>query len=336
MESENFLVSIIVPVYNAEYYLARCVTALTSQTYQNIEILLVDDGSSDGSKQLCQSLAQEDTRILVFSKVNGGTASARNYGLDHANGEYVAFVDADDYVSTQYVEIHMHLIRNLQAQISVCGFFRTKMMEQSFPMYDLDTLPSQSVASNEYLYRMCDKNKTTASIICNKVYKKSLFQNSRFPEGRPYEDLASTHIFVGLATQIAVTEEKLYAYFMTDNSVTRGTYSLVNFRAENRAWDERLRYFKEYGDGKLYEKAFVSAQRNRVANYCKADRTLRDHHDEIEALRNDFLLAYKEAIQVKPLAILDRCLFFSFRYVPKLLARIVWPLYEKMTRPSDE
>ena len=103
--SDSFLISVIVPVYNIKEYLDRCVRSIMNQTYQNLEILLVDDGSTDGSGELCEKLAKEDTRIRVFHKKNGGSSSARNLGIREAKGEYLGFIDSDDYIEPDMYEL---------------------------------------------------------------------------------------------------------------------------------------------------------------------------------------------------------------------------------------
>ena len=119
------LVSVIIPVYNVEKFLDRCVRSVLAQTYNNLEIILVDDGSPDRSGEMCDSLAKEDSRIVVFHKQNGGVSDARNYGTTHAKGEYITFVDSDDYVAPNYVEYLMSLITKYDADTSCCCLSRT-------------------------------------------------------------------------------------------------------------------------------------------------------------------------------------------------------------------
>lgn len=115
-------ISIIVPVYNVEQYITRCIESITSQTYRNIEILLIDDGSTDNSGNICDEYQKKDSRVMTFHKTNGGLSDARNYGIKHASGQYLCFVDSDDYISKHMVEILYNNLIKYSADISACGF----------------------------------------------------------------------------------------------------------------------------------------------------------------------------------------------------------------------
>jgi len=326
--SENLpLVSIIVPVYNAERYIIRSLNALLEQSYRQLEILLVDDGSADASLHLLEEMRTKDSRIRVLSKKNGGAASARNLGIQHANGAYYAFVDADDYISPFFVEALLTVALREKTKISVCGFFWTDHPEAVFPSVKPSELSVTVFSKRAYLLKMCEKNKVAATIICNKLFSKEIFEGFHFPEGMSYEDLASTHLLIAQADKIAVIEENLYAYFLTQQSVTRGKYSLFSFRSENHAWDERLRFFRNYNDSEILGKALVSAQRNRVANFCKAYFVLRENREEVLLLRRRFLDDLPETRRISKTSRSDKFLFAVFHYIPHLCAYVVWPIY---------
>lgn len=149
------LISVIVPIYNIKEYLPRCVDSIVHQTYRNLEILLVDDGSNDGTAQLCDSLAKTDERICVFHKKNGGSSSARNLGLQKAHGDYVAFVDSDDYIDIHMYERLMYGIQHWNADIAQVG--RDEVEEDGSKRPDICVPPQKDefVSSKDFMKESC-------------------------------------------------------------------------------------------------------------------------------------------------------------------------------------
>uniref|UniRef100_UPI004056900D glycosyltransferase family 2 protein n=1 Tax=Acetatifactor sp. TaxID=1872090 RepID=UPI004056900D len=186
MQEKTPLLSIIVPVYNILDYLPRCVHSITAQTYENMEILLVDDGSTDGTGELCDMLAKEDGRIRVFHKENGGSSSARNLGISHAKGEYLGFVDSDDYVSPEMYELLYKAIVEHQAQIAQIG--RDEIDEQGNPLPNICEPPTEEIFINseEFLKEMLMHRGDCS--FCTKLIQKDLFVKQLFPIGKLNED----------------------------------------------------------------------------------------------------------------------------------------------------
>lgn len=191
------LISVVIPVYNIEDYLERCVTSVCSQTYTNLEILLVNDGSTDGSGALCDTLAQRDERIRVFHKENGGSSSARNLGISQAKGEYIGFVDSDDYISENMYEILYGAIQKYGAEIAQAG--RDEIDEQGSFLPNICEPPVETVfiESVDFLREMLMHRGDCS--FCTKLVKKSLFEIGRFPEGELNEDF---HLLVQLLMHV--------------------------------------------------------------------------------------------------------------------------------------
>ncbi len=210
------LISIIVPCYNVEAYLPRCIDSLLRQTYPNIEIILVDDGSPDNCGKVCDKYADKDNRIKVIHKMNGGLSDARNAGIDVASGEYITFVDGDDWIHSQYVEILLNNLTETGADISACSFVRTseemlmntKVGKSSYHIY------SSEKAIEQTLYQNKLDNSTWG-----KLYKKSLFYKCRFTVGRLYEDLDFFYKVYEQATRFVYTEAVLYYYYYRSDSI---------------------------------------------------------------------------------------------------------------------
>ncbi len=223
------LISVIVPVYKVEPYLARCVESIRNQTYHNLEIILVDDGSPDRCGQMCDELALEDPRIRVVHKENGGLSSARNAGLDVMTGQYVGFVDSDDYIAHDMIEILLGLMQEHDAQISCCGM--EQVSETGHVGYfnpntdDLLILDTQQ-ALRELLY-----NSRITNSLCDKLYRADIFNNLRMTEGIIYEDYDVMYRCIHRATCIVYLGTPLYRYFQSQGSILRSTFSNRHYDA---------------------------------------------------------------------------------------------------------
>lgn len=213
------LVSIIVPVYGVEAYLSECVDSLLAQTYQNLEILLVDDASPDGCGEICDRYAGKDARVKVIHKANGGAASARNAGLDAAAGEFICFVDADDVVEKEYVH---HLLTNLieaDADVAVCGYFNLTRNRQMVVEGQDIGIYSQV----EYLARFLKD--WSCSLLWNKIYRREVIGSLRMAEGHKIDDEFFTYQVIMDCQKVVVTDTPLYGYRMRVSSVMHDTGS---------------------------------------------------------------------------------------------------------------
>lgn len=241
------LISVIVPVYRAEAYLNKCISSIRNQTYRNLEIILVNDGSPDRSGEMCEQFAREDCRIRVFHKENGGQASARNMGLDHMTGDYVGFVDSDDWIELTMYEKLYNLLKENNAQISACGTQRD--FAYGGISYYNKAYPAEKgvclYTMEEALRASLDNQKITYSL-CDKLFESSIFDGLRMTEGEIYEDMELIPQCLERAKRIVYDPQPLYHYFMTDQSTVRGTFNPKRFRELDIAWakveDYRIRY----------------------------------------------------------------------------------------------
>lgn len=191
------LITVIVPVYNILEYLPRCVHSITAQTYRNLEILLVDDGSTDGTADLCDRLAAEDERIWVFHKENGGTSLARNLALEHASGEYVGFVDSDDYISPDMYEKLLRGIREFH--VAAAQVARDERDEQDRPLANICEPPTepQVIESGDFMRELLLHRGDCS--LCTKLIRRDLFPKEAFPPGKLNEDF---HLIVRMLPDI--------------------------------------------------------------------------------------------------------------------------------------
>lgn len=243
----NPKISVIVPVYNVEKFLPTCLDSIIAQSYKNLEIIVVDDGAMDSSGAICDEYAKKDNRIVSLHKQNGGLSDARNYGMQFMTGDYVAFIDSDDYVHPDYFSIlYYNLIEN-DADISICNF--EKINEAQKPKTEVMT---EDVV---YVYNtvdslgqlLCGKYSIQFTIACGKLFKRNIFDVIRFPKGKHYEDSATNHLWYAKAKKTVYTNCALYYYLQREGSIK----SSERFKDTDMldAAIEKLNFLKEWNDG---------------------------------------------------------------------------------------
>ncbi len=214
----NPLISVIVPCYNVGAYLGKCIDSLIEQTYSNLEILIIDDGSTDGSAKLMDEYAKKYEDVHCRHRENGGLSAARNTGLELAKGEYISFVDADDWVEPEFIKELYDAIRRSNSGFSVCGYVKEEA-EKGVVSFDREL----TVSSHETMRILGDiypKENVLTVIACNKLYKRELFKEIRFAEGKIHEDEFLAHRIVSEADSMAVIAKPLYHYRIREGSIT--------------------------------------------------------------------------------------------------------------------
>ncbi len=220
------LISVIIPIYNVESYLRECIDSVLIQTYKNLEIILVDDGSPDKCGEMCDEYKYQDSRIIVIHKENGGLSSARNAALDICKGKYISFIDSDDYVSPFFIEILYKGICFNDADIA------TIIGSEEF-LVDSNQRPDLATSSEDYRVEDIEKNiaieKLCYQTIANgtpfRLYKREIFKNIRFPVGYVFEDVATTYRTFIEANKLSIIHSKLYAYRVRKDSIVRMNFS---------------------------------------------------------------------------------------------------------------
>lgn len=233
------LVSIIVPIYNVESYLRRCLDSIVNQTYTNLEIILVDDGSPDNCPQICDEYAAKDNRIVVIHRENGGLSDARNVGLDICKGEYISFVDSDDWVNERYIEALFNLTIKVDADIAIGEhekiyneqIYSSRIVEKKQILFPLEAI--EVLFQRKYL---------SFILSWGKLYKKHLFDNVKFPKGRFHEDEFTSFILFYNANKIAYTSEILYYYYQRTDSIMSISHPYDLLKAEEKQFDFILKH----------------------------------------------------------------------------------------------
>lgn len=218
-------ISVIIPVYKVEQYLNQCITSILNQTYKRLEIILVDDGSPDQCGMICDEWAEKDPRIKVVHKKNGGLSDARNAGIDVADGEFIAFVDSDDFIAPTMMEELMAALIQKNADIVECNYFSFidgQVLEENIFSNEVT-----SYATKEALSFLMDERKFKYTV-WNKLYRRKIFRSLRFEVGKLHEDVFFTYQAFGLCRQIVKIENTLYYYRQRSNSIMSNTFSLRN------------------------------------------------------------------------------------------------------------
>ncbi|MBR0467508.1 glycosyltransferase family 2 protein [Candidatus Saccharibacteria bacterium] len=253
------LVSIIVPVYNIEKYILRCLKSLARQKYENIEILVIDDGSSDESGKICDEFASGNERVKVFHKKNGGLSDARNYGIRKAKGELIALVDGDDYVSEDYILVLVENLVEKDVDIVVCGY--NDVVSKAGVMTGAEATANLLVGQENI-----------DIVAWNKLYVKRLFveENIWYPVGEKNEDSLTTYKLYAAAKKVVYVDRALYNYIERDGSIMNNTETHERLKMREKAAEEAVQYFE--GDVDLKKAAEVALL---TAKYAFVDAGLR-------------------------------------------------------------
>lgn len=235
------LISVIIPVYKVEKYLCRCVDSVLAQTYTNMEIILVDDGSPDNCPVMCDEYARQDSRVKVIHQENAGLSGARNAGIDMAQGQWLAFVDSDDYLAADFLERLYQACVDTGSSLSVCRWEYVR--GETIPEHG--TGETRVYTGREMLANLYVPDGAYFVVAWNKLYRKELFEDIRYPLGRIHEDEATTYRIYDKVKKAAYVDRSLYGYFVTPVSITRG------FNPKRMDWvtavAERLDFFEQKG-----------------------------------------------------------------------------------------
>lgn len=237
------LVSVIVPVYNVKDYLRPCVDSIIGQTYQELEILLVDDGSTDGCGDLCDEYQQKDSRIQVIHKPHGEVSSARNAGLEICKGEYVSFVDSDDVLHPQFIECLYKACEAEQCAMAICRFRTDTNWDRPL----IEGAHTERKKAAEFVEHYYDRDHNQIIVVWNKLYRREVIGDIRFPEGKIHEDEYTTVKYVYRAQSIVFVDEVLYCYTKRPGSIVHQEFNLKRLDMLG-AYLERREFYHENGE----------------------------------------------------------------------------------------
>ena len=252
------LITVIVPIYHVEKYLHRCVDSILNQTYENLEIILVDDGSGDACSSICDEYAGRDSRIVVIHKGNGGLSDARNAGIEIAKGQYLAFVDSDDYIHKDMYKILMKEILESNAEVSICSYKY---------VYDNKEKETDAEYADDYNKEVMDgiqaqhqyyngRKQLELTVAWNKLYKKNLFDNLRYPKGKIFEDEFTTYKALYESKTICFIDLPLYYYLQRKDSIIGGMNGCRDSKVVE-AYLKRIDFYREKNEEALWRKGVM-------------------------------------------------------------------------------
>lgn len=237
------IISIIVPIYNVEKYIVRCVDSIINQTYVNTEIILVDDGSPDKCGSICDEYQRRDHRVIVIHKPNGGLSDARNYGINVASGKYITFIDSDDWVTNDYLEKLYNLLIDQKADISICNHQRVYSIdsniikEKKITIYEFTNIEALNYLTDSSLY-------IQMIVSWGKLYKTELFKYVMFPVGKIHEDEFTTYKLYYFSKKIVYTNEPLLYYLQRNDSIMGRGFNIKSRLHKIEAFEERIKFYE--------------------------------------------------------------------------------------------
>ena len=309
-------VSVIVPIYNVEKYLRKCVSSILEQSYKNIEIILVDDGSTDMSGKICDELSKEHDNVIVIHKQNGGLSSARNAGIEASNGDYLSFIDSDDYIEKTMYEEMVNAIENSKKDIASCGRIVDVYGSHENKEFCLDNV---AVYSREESMREVLHFSSVDVSACDKLYKKHLFDKIRYPEGKISEDAAVVFELIEKSNGIVHVGKPFYHYVFRKKSISKSKYSEKNFDVLNNLRNTKT-FIKDnfpdlIDDFKIYSCITAAAQILLLNQDKIAIKKYKNHYNEFF---NFFIEGYEYTIKLPETSKKDKLKYFCIKH------KIIW------------
>lgn len=240
-------ISVIVPIYKVEQYLCRCIDSILSQSYRNLELILVDDGSPDACPEICDEYRKRDSRVKVIHKENGGLSEARNFGIELATGKYIIFVDSDDYIDSMMIEKMLKALIESNSDLCICNI---NYVDENGAILGsqnkISPIKNGVYSRNDILESLVNDGYWFYVTAWNKLYKTDVFRKIRFRVGKYHEDEFIIHEIIDCCDRIVCIEERLYSYVQREGSIMNTTYSIRNLDGIE-AKVERLFYYYKCG-----------------------------------------------------------------------------------------
>lgn len=309
---EDDLISIVVPIYNVQKYLDRCINSLISQTYKNIEIILVDDGSPDKSGEICDIWKAKDSRIKVIHKRNGGLSDARNIGIEEAKGKYISLVDSDDYVHVRFLEILHKLCVENNSDISMCGNYITSKEE------DWKCKIVEEGIRNINCREALENRQIPYCVAWNKLYRSDIIKKIKYPKGKIHEDVAIIYELLYNSINMSITDTKLYYYFENKDSIMRREYSRKRLDILD-VLEKAYESFAARGEIKIANNIlndYIDAILEQYKNVCEYDCT--EKKEIKKELKEKYKYAYIKLKKNKRIKGIDLAKYMIYKYVPNL------------------
>lgn len=319
-------VSVIVPVYNVEKYLKKCIDSLLIQTYEDIEIILIDDGSTDSSGEICDSYSKKDSRIKVIHKKNGGLSDARNKGLDLASGQWVTFVDSDDYVTKNYVERLLSLLIANNADISIATY--TYITEKKYKNRETGEL---AVMTPEIAIKRLLMDDGFDMGAWAKMYRTEYFNKVRFPKGKLFEDSLVTCQIIAQSNKVAFESKSVYFYVNRRDSITNAKFTKRKLDLLEMTDKAAKIIIRKYPGLRPYVQRRILWSRFSTLNQILTSSN-RKEHQEISYKLKEEIFSKKELISSNIIPKRDKIAYWILKLFGLTGYRICWNFYLKIMK----
>ena len=318
------IISIIVPVYNVESYLERCIESILNQSFKEFELILVNDGSTDGCKDICNEYKTKDKRIKVIHKENGGLSSARNAGLDIARGKYIGFVDSDDFINKDMYKILFDTIQANNSDMVICDYYKVneddinKFRNIKCSCENIEVKNLNKLESIDNLFLTGEK----FIFAWNKLYKRELFNDLRYEKGRIYEDEYLAHRILYKCNKVSIIEAKIYYYVQRKGSLINSPFTVRRFD-KVYAIKDRVDFLREKKLTNLEDKAEKTFIDYFVWNYFVAYQRLENIESELKILKKMFNRVFFKSLDNKFISLKEKLTLVLLYLSSKLYNKLI-------------
>ncbi|MCU9612323.1 glycosyltransferase [Caldibacillus lycopersici] len=316
-------ISVIVPIYNVEKYLHKCIQSIINQSYKHLEIILVNDGSPDNCGKICDSYTLKDSRIHVIHKKNGGLSDARNTGLDYATGDYISFIDSDDFIHNKFYENLLSLILSEQADIAQCGFIAIKEDTKEKDLVNINPKKHKVIKLNNMMAieNLYNDNSVYTVVVWNKLYKRELFEKIRFPIGKINEDEYTTYQVFYNAAKIILTNQPLYFYLKRSTSIMGNQFNIQRLQ-KLEAISNQINFFNEKNEWKIRDMAIQMLEtyvRSYIIQVIKSN--LENKENILQYLFGYYSENFKWFKLCSRFNLFSKCFLYVINYFPNNLTK---------------
>lgn len=323
------LISVIIPVYNVEHYLRRCINSVINQDYDNVEIILIDDGSTDNSSVICDSYANSHGNIRVIHKENEGQGKARNEGLRNIKGEYVTFIDSDDIYHPQMLSVLYNMIEINDADIATCD--RIRFYDDNFKFnHRIEDVATEKVfCGRDAAMHLASKTTLLKPAAWDKMYRVNLFEDIKFPTGL-FEDMLPAHRLLLKASRVAISKEKLYGYFIHPNSIITSAWTENKLQSYYEVSKSLETFYTKRGDDELRYAVYVSLLNFGVEVWNRVNRPDSEINDkQKQELRAYYhkICSFNNLIHL-PVTMKRKLKYKLFDMIPTLISRLLGLRFE--------
>lgn len=324
------MISVIVPVYNVEPYLRKCLDSIVNQTYRDLEILVIDDGSTDGSGKICDEYAEYDERIRVFHTVNRGLSAARNLGLDNVTGDWIGFVDSDDWIDPDMYELLLKRALETGADVVECGYFK------EYSNMTIKTIHTKAKRTGKAAVQAL-LNGEQSTDVWSKLWNKTCFESIRYTEGRVFEDVAITYRLFLISNYDVYIDETKYHWLQRKNSLSKSHdyLCLVGFWLSHKERYETLKELMGEDTAREQLRFCASAASRAWAYFYDQSAEERDVFDEFIREINSFSKEFFPLLGDKTWGVTLRIGTFFTHFHTPLSLRIAWTI-NSLIRNKDE